>query len=69
MAITKVWVNKDACTGCGLCEDSCPEIFELNDVAKVKEKTDFNEFEEEAKEKLSKQWTIFTIILSAKYSQ
>ncbi len=50
MAITKVWINEDACTGCGLCEDTCPEIFELNDVAKVKERTDFNEFEEEIKE-------------------
>jgi len=48
MAITKVWINEDACTGCGLCEDTCPEIFELN--AKVKERTDFNEFEEEIKE-------------------
>ena len=50
MAITKVWINEDVCTGCGLCEDTCPEIFELNDVAKVKERTDFNEFEEEIKE-------------------
>jgi len=50
MAITKVWINEDACTGCGLCEDTCPKIFELNDVAKVKERTDFNEFEEEIKE-------------------
>jgi len=50
MAITKVWINEDACTGCGLCEDTCPEIFGLNDVAKVKERTDFNEFEEEIKE-------------------
>ena len=50
MAITKVWINEDACTGCGLCEDTCPEIFEVNDVAKVKERTDFNEFEEEIKE-------------------
>jgi len=50
MAITKFWINEDACTGCALCEDTCPEIFELNDVAKVKERTDFNEFEEEIKE-------------------
>jgi len=50
MAITKVWINEDACTGCGLCEDTCPEIFEVNDVAKVKERTDFNEFGEEIKE-------------------
>jgi len=50
VAITKVWIDEDACAGCGLCEDTCPEIFELNDVAKVKENVDFNEFEEEIKE-------------------
>ena len=50
MAITKVWINEDACTGCGICEDTCPQVFELNDIAKVKEKADFNEFEEEIKE-------------------
>jgi len=36
MAITKVWIDEDACTGCGLCEDSCSEVFKLNDVVKVK---------------------------------
>ena len=24
-------VDEDACTGCGLCADNCPEVFELND--------------------------------------
>jgi ferredoxin len=24
----KVSIDKDACTGCGLCIDSCPEVFE-----------------------------------------
>ncbi len=33
----KVKVLADECTGCGLCEDSCPDIFELDgDVAVVK---------------------------------
>ena len=27
----KVTVDKDLCTGCGLCVDSCPEVFELKD--------------------------------------
>ena len=31
-------VDADLCTGCGLCVDSCPEVFELkNDVAVIKE--------------------------------
>jgi len=50
MAIAKVWIDEDACTGCGLCEDTCPEVFEFNDVAKVKEEADFNEFEEKIEE-------------------
>ena len=32
----KASVNKDMCTGCGLCSDTCPEVFELDDdVVKV----------------------------------
>jgi len=50
MVIIKVWIDEEVCTGCGICEDTCPEIFELNDVVKVKEKADFNEFEEKIKE-------------------
>lgn len=33
----KVTVDKDACIGCGLCADTCPEVFELiDDKATVK---------------------------------
>ena len=33
----KAIVDKDLCTGCGLCVDTCPEVFELEaDVAVVK---------------------------------
>ncbi len=35
----KVSVDKDTCTGCGLCVDECPDVFEMNedeDVAVVK---------------------------------
>ena len=33
----KVKVDKDTCTGCGLCSDSCPDVFVLeNDIARVK---------------------------------
>jgi len=30
-------VDKDLCTGCGLCADTCPDVFEMaDDAAKVK---------------------------------
>lgn len=35
----KVMVDKDTCTGCGLCVDECPDVFEMDedeDVAVVK---------------------------------
>lgn len=33
----KVIVNIDLCTGCGLCVDTCPVVFEMdNAVAKVR---------------------------------
>ncbi|MFW6253575.1 MAG: ferredoxin [Chitinivibrionales bacterium] len=27
----KAIVDQDTCTGCGLCPEICPEVFELND--------------------------------------
>ena len=33
----KVIVDQEACVGCGLCADNCPEVFEMVDgVAKAK---------------------------------
>lgn len=30
-------VDEDECTGCGLCADTCPDVFEMeDDIAKVK---------------------------------
>ena len=33
-----VSIDESLCTGCGLCADSCPEVFEVNDdnMAKIK---------------------------------
>ena len=44
-------IDVDACTGCGLCVDICPEVFALvDDVAKVLEDPIPEEFAETAKE-------------------
>lgn len=36
--MAKVTVDENACVGCGLCVNSCPDVFELGDdgIAKVK---------------------------------
>ena len=36
----KVKVNEETCVGCGLCENTCPEIFQMkDDKAIVKKET------------------------------
>lgn len=34
----KVTLDKDSCTNCGLCAETCPEVFEMdeNDIPKIK---------------------------------
>jgi len=47
----KVSIDKNLCTGCGLCSDSCDEVFELKgDVAEVKVKEVPEHLEEKVKE-------------------
>ncbi|SHE94033.1 ferredoxin [Marinitoga hydrogenitolerans DSM 16785] len=31
----KVFVDQDACIGCGVCENLCPDVFKLNDEGKA----------------------------------
>lgn len=49
MAITKVWIE-DGCTSCGLCEDTCPEVFEMPDEAIVIAGVNYSDYEDEIKE-------------------
>ena len=44
-----VIIDEELCTGCGLCEETCPDIFKLNDDKDVAEliKTDYDEHDEE----------------------
>lgn len=45
MAIKKV-IIEEGCTSCGMCEDICPEVFEMPDEAQVIEGADLNAYEE-----------------------
>lgn len=49
MAISKVTIE-DGCTSCGLCEQICPDVFEVKDVATVKKGADLNANESPIKE-------------------
>ncbi len=45
----KVLIDVDLCTGCRLCEETCPDIFKLNEDDDVVEviKNDYDENDEE----------------------
>ncbi len=49
MAITKITIEDD-CTACGLCEDTCPEVFSVDDVAVVNKDVDLNAHEEDIRQ-------------------
>lgn len=49
MSIQKVWIE-EGCTACALCEDICPDVFEMEDEAVVKEGADFASNEDGIKE-------------------
>ena len=46
MAITKVWIE-DGCTGCGLSEAICPDVFKMDGEAMVIDGVDFSKFEKD----------------------
>ena len=48
--ITRVWID-EGCTQCGLCEETCPDVFEMSDdAAEVKDDADLQANEEAIKE-------------------
>lgn len=49
MAISKVWIE-EGCTACGLCQDTCPEVFVVEDQARVIEGVNYSDFESQIKE-------------------
>jgi len=49
MTIKKVWID-EGCIACGLCEEICPEVFELKELATVIESVNYADYEEPIKE-------------------
>ncbi|MCL4378838.1 MAG: ferredoxin [Actinobacteria bacterium] len=45
----EVRIDEDLCTGCGLCEETCPDIFKMNEDKDIAEliKSDYDEYDEE----------------------
>lgn len=47
----KVTVDKETCSGCGVCVDMCPDVFEMEDeIARAKVNDVPSEFEDVVKE-------------------
>lgn len=49
MKITRVWIE-EGCSACGICEDICPEVFKLEDLATVIKGVNYSEYEDGIKE-------------------
>jgi ferredoxin len=49
MNLKEVWIL-DGCIACGLCEDICPEVFRVEDIAYVNEGVNYPEYAEKIKE-------------------
>lgn len=49
MAISKVTIE-DGCIACGVCEQVCPEVFKVNDIAVVLKDADLSANEEKIRE-------------------
>lgn len=49
MALSRVWII-DGCISCGVCSDTCPEVFELQDIAIVRGGVDYSAYEDQIKD-------------------
>ncbi|HEX7502494.1 MAG TPA: ferredoxin [Acidobacteriota bacterium] len=49
MALANVWIEA-GCISCGLCENTCPQVFAMPELAEVRPEVDYGAFEELIKE-------------------
>ena len=57
----KVVVSKETCIGCGLCESSCPDVFEMQDNVAVPKTNEVLEKQQECAEKMVKECPVNAI--------
>jgi ferredoxin len=45
----EVRIDEDLCTGCGLCEETCPDIFKMDEEKDIAEviKIEYDDYDEE----------------------
>ncbi len=49
MAILKLWIE-EGCISCGVCEATAPEVFEIKEIAEVKDGVNLAEYEDSIKD-------------------
>jgi ferredoxin len=57
----KAIVDKDTCIGCGLCESSCPDVFEMKDNIAVVKGAKVPEGQEECAKQMEKDCPVNAI--------
>ena len=49
MNVTKVWIE-EGCIACGACEEVCPVVFKVDDIAYITQDVDYSIYEESIKD-------------------
>lgn len=49
MANLKVWID-EGCMACGVCQDLCPDVFEVTDMAAIISGIDYDQYTQEIQE-------------------
>ncbi len=49
MAKLNVWID-EGCISCGVCQDICPEVFDVGEIAEIIPDADFDKYAEQIRE-------------------
>ncbi|MCB4790325.1 MAG: ferredoxin [Elusimicrobia bacterium] len=50
----KVYIDKEACTGCGLCVSTCPDVFDMDENLAVAKQRNINDKNKESVKQAAK---------------